>query len=127
MFWSGTVWLYQRDRQMCSNHGQMCGEHRQQHHTGRTPVAASPGKLQIPATTDGTERGGTCLGRRNCPFFAWKRLVYVTFSLLFSVLRPPLLWPLLPVHPAALCRLHASHAGYREHRRSSQSLSMATE
>lgn len=33
-------------------------------------------KLEIPATTERTEREGTCLGRRNCPFSAWMHLFH---------------------------------------------------
>lgn len=44
-------------------------------------------KLEIPATTEWTEREGTCLGRRNCPFSALMHLftfLYCTLSLLSS-------------------------------------------
>lgn len=45
-------------------------------------------KLEIPATTEWTEREVTCLGRRNCPFSASMHLFTVlyravTFSLIF--------------------------------------------
>lgn len=47
-------------------------------------------KLEIPATTEWTEREGTCLGRRNCPFSASMHLFTVlyravTFSLIFFI------------------------------------------
>lgn len=36
-------------------------------------------KLEIPATTEWTEREGTCLGRRNCPFSASMHLFTVLY------------------------------------------------
>lgn len=64
-------------------------------------------KLEIPATTEWTEREGTCLGRRNCPFSALMHLftfLYCTLSLLsslFPLLSSPVTLLLLLFLPAS--------------------------
>lgn len=64
-------------------------------------------KLEIPATTEWTEREGTCLGRRNCPFSALMHLftfLYCTLSLLsslFPLLSSPFTLLLLLFLPAS--------------------------
>lgn len=42
---------------------------------------------EIPATTEWTEREGTCLGRRSCPSSAWKHLFPVLFAVTLSPVR----------------------------------------
>lgn len=73
-------------------------------------------KLEIPATTEWTEREGTCLGRRNCPFSAWilsstapslslwscsEALLSSLFTLLLLLLLLP--FPTLQCYPFLLC------------------------
>lgn len=85
-------------------------------------------KLEIPATTEWTEREGTCLGRRNCPFSASMHLFGVlycadTFSLVFFILfnlfclphslfsASTLVVSLAPVLSLSSLRVHVSASG----------------
>lgn len=58
-------------------------------------------KLEIPATTEWTEREGTCLGRRNCPFSASMHLFTLPLSRRHFLFFMPLTSSFFSIHSSS--------------------------